>query len=137
MQHLNFLILGDKILSNYIFETLLNCNTIDEVYCYCSNSKILELLPSGVKHLPRPEYLDNDSVQANELFRYAIEKINADHLVISHATGPFISTKSIDKGVEAVIDKGYDCSFSVEKQKTYAWFNGEPLNYNSKSTFRF
>jgi CMP-N-acetylneuraminic acid synthetase/phosphoglycolate phosphatase-like HAD superfamily hydrolase len=130
----NFLILGDKILSNYIFETLLSCEFIDEVYCYCSNSKILELLPVGVKHLPRPEYLDQDSIQANELFRYAIEKINSDYFVISHATGPFISKESIQQGIQAVVANGFDCSFSVEKHKTYAWYKGTPLNYSQIDT---
>lgn len=132
----NFLILGDKILSNYIFETLLSCKNIDEVYCYCSNSKILELLPDGVKHLPRPKYLDLDNVQANELFRYAIEKINSDNIVISHATGPFISKESIERGIQAVVTKGYDCSFAVEKHKTYAWYMGKPLNYSPFDTLQ-
>jgi len=126
----NFLILGDKILSTYIFETLLKCDSIDNVYCYCSNSKILELLPEGVKHLPRPEYLDQDTIQANELFRYAIEKVDSEYVVISHATGPFVTKESIERGVESVVKMGYDCSFAVEKHKTYAWYMGRPLNYS-------
>jgi len=132
----NFLILGDKILSNYIFETLLSCKSIANVYCYCSNSKILELLPNGVKHLPRPEYLNGDNIQANELFRYAIEKLDAEHIVISHATGPFVSQESIEKGIESVVTMGYDCSFAVEKHKTYAWYEGEPLNYSQYQTIQ-
>lgn len=130
----NFLILGDKILSNYIFETLLSCDSIDNVYCYCSNSKVLELLPAGVKHLPRPKYLDEDTVEANQLFRYAIEKIDSEHVVICHATGPFIEKHSIEKGIQAVVTMGYDCSFSVEKHKTYAWYMGIPLNYSQYHT---
>jgi len=130
----NFLILGDKILSTYIFDTILECNNIDEVYCYCSNTKVLELLPEGVKHLPRPEYLNQDNIKANELFRYAIEKIDSNHIVVCHATGPFVTKESIDKGVHAVVNLGYDCSFAVEKHKTYAWYNENPVNYSPFDT---
>ena len=72
-------------------ETLLSCKRIDQVYCYCSSDKVLELLPDIVNHLPRPQYLDDDLIQANELFRYPIEKIKSDLIIICHASGPFIS----------------------------------------------
>ncbi len=78
----------------------------------------------------RPRHLDGDEVKANELFMYAVENIDADIIVLCHATGPFIESDSIRKGVEAVASGKYDCSFAVQKHLTYSWYDGKPLNYD-------
>ncbi len=77
----------------------------------------------------RPKRLDGDNVKANELFRFAVEQIDADIIVLCHATGPYIKKESITKGVEAVMSGDYDCAFAVQKHQTYAWYDDKPLNY--------
>ncbi|PZX38318.1 beta-phosphoglucomutase-like phosphatase (HAD superfamily) [Roseinatronobacter thiooxidans] len=126
----NFLRLGNKPLVSHVLDTLLTVPTIHDVYCYSSQEQILPLLPSGVKYLPRPNYLDGDEIKANELFQYAVDRLDADVLVLCHATGPFISAESIAKGVDAVLSGNYDCSFAVQEHKTYCWYGDKPLNYD-------
>ena len=125
----NLLLLDNKVLLEYVFETLLECETVDEVYCFCSHDGVTQLLPRGVKVLARPEYLDGDEVLGNDLFRYAIERVSADVVVISHVTSPFIKKSSIDQGVRAVLEGTHSCAFSVMPIQKYTWFKSEPLNY--------
>lgn len=126
----NFLKLGDKPLSKHILDRLLDVDIIDEVYCYSSQPQIMSLYSDKVRFLPRPSALDSDYTLANELFGYAVEKIDAEIVVICHATGPFIRSASIDSGVRAVLSGYFDCAFSVQKARTYAWYKDRPLNYD-------
>ncbi|MDH4572900.1 HAD-IA family hydrolase [Salinicola acroporae] len=126
----NFLRLGDRPLSYHVFDALVNVPHLSKVLCYTSQPQVLSLLPNSVELLMRPRRLDGDNVKANELFRFAVEQIDADIIVLCHATGPYIKKESIVKGVEAVSGGEYDCAFAVQKHQTYAWYNQEPLNYN-------
>lgn len=126
----NFLDLNGKPLAYHIFNTLSDIDLIDDVFCYCSNADILSFLPANVKFLPRPEYLDGDSIKANELFSYAVNAINHDICVICQAPGPFVKKASIINGIKSVKSGDYKCAVGVSKIKTYSWFNGKPLNYD-------
>ncbi|WP_299609646.1 HAD-IA family hydrolase [uncultured Tateyamaria sp.] len=126
----NFLRLGDHPLARHVFETLAAVETLDDVYCYCSKPQVMQLLPETVRFLARPERLDQDNVKANELFRYAVERIPADLIVLCHATAPFITRETVRASVDAVQNGGYDSAASALKLKTYCWHRGEPLNYD-------
>lgn len=56
-----------KPLCYYILSTLLRVKKIDEVYVYCSNPDIQEFIPEGVKYLPRPTSLDQDTTSMTEV----------------------------------------------------------------------
>lgn len=127
----NFLNLGNRPLAHYIFDTLHEIDELDSVYCYTSQSQIIKLLPNNTKLLPRPASLDGDEVSGNQLFDYAIQKLSDyDVIVLCHPTGPFVEAESLTKGIHAVVSSEYDCAIAVEKLRTYAWFNGKPLNYD-------
>jgi len=126
----NFLLLGGKPLARYVFETLLSLGEVEKVYCYTSEPLLMDLLPAGVHLLPRPKSLDGDGVKANELFRYAVENVCGDVIVICQAPGPFISGGSIAKGIAAVESGVYDSAFAVKRLQTYCWYDGLALNYD-------
>jgi CMP-N-acetylneuraminic acid synthetase/phosphoglycolate phosphatase-like HAD superfamily hydrolase len=126
----NFLSLNGKPLFYYIFDTLMKIKMIDSVYCYTSQPYILSLLPKGVKLLYRPNYLDGDNIKANQLFNFAIERIDSEFIAICHATSPFIKQSSIEKGIISVTKGDYDSSFSVSKIQKYCWFKDAPINYS-------
>lgn len=129
----NFLRLGDHPLAHHIFETLATIDEIHQVLCYTSQPQVLNLLPNDVELLMRPRNLDADSVKANELFYYAVSKIDAEVIVLCHATGPFVKCSSIRKGVRAVVSGRFDCAFAVQRHQTYCWYQGKPLNYNPQN----
>lgn len=126
----NFLLLGEKPLAHYIFETLLRTPEIDNVYCYTSQAAIMKILPPQVKLLPRPNRLDGNEIQANELFQYAVENINAEIVIIGQVPGPFITQQSLSKGIKAVSSGEFDSAIAVKRIQTYCWANNMPINYD-------
>lgn len=117
-------------LCHYIFETLKQVKGIDEIYVYCSNPKIQEFIPLGVKFLRRSETLDQNTTKINEVLSAFAQDVPADVYVMSHATAPFISPQSIEKGLQAVLQQGFDSAFAVRKIQTFLWKDGKPFNYN-------
>lgn len=117
-------------LCHYIFETLKQVKGIDEIYVYCSNPKIQEFIPLGIKFLRRSETLDQNTTKINEVLSAFAQDVPADVYVMSHATAPFISPQSIEKGLQAVLQQGFDSAFAVRKIQTFLWKDGKPFNYN-------
>lgn len=116
-------------LCHYILSTLLKVNKIDEVYVYCSNEDIKEFIPNGVKFLKRSEDLDQDTTKMNEVLCAFANEVQADIYVMTHTTAPFISKKSIEKGLDAVISGKYDSAFAAKRIQEFLWKDGKPFNY--------
>ena len=119
-----------KPLITYILETLLRVNNIDERYVFCSNESVIPYLPEGVKFLKRSESLDTKTTTSNDILKEFTDKVDADIYVLAHATSPFISSKSIEEGVEMVVSGNHDSALSVIIQQDFLWVNGKPFNYN-------
>lgn len=119
-----------KPLISYILKTLKETKGIDEIYVYCSNPAIKEFLPNGVSFLKRDEYLDKSTTSFNEVLKYFAKDVKADVYLLTHATAPFISKKSFERGIEAVTSGKYDSALAVEKMQEFIWKEGTPFNYN-------
>lgn len=126
----NFLLLGEKPLCRYIFETLSDIPIINDTFCYTSQAQVLSFLPNSVQLLPRQPRLDGDNIEANELFLDAISRIESDIILICHATSPFVEKKSIVSALNILLSGEYDSVFSARSFKSYAWYQDKPLNYN-------
>ena len=118
-----------KPLCWYILNTLKEIEKIDEVYVYCSNPKITDYLPEGVKYLRRSEELDQDTTSMNEVLEAFAADVPADVYVMTHTTAPFIQGTSIEKGLAAVLEQGYDSAFAVKMLQEFLWKDGKPFNY--------
>jgi CMP-N-acetylneuraminic acid synthetase len=132
----NLLPIGGHPLCWYIFNNLLKVKKIDEVYVFCSDKKIMDYVPNGVKILIRDSYLDGDLVKGFEIYKSFIELIDSDIYILAHATSPFISSKSIENSLIRVMEDYNDSALSVQRKQTFSWFNGKPLNYNPKDVPR-
>lgn len=120
-----------KPLVQFILEALVKSEKIDEVYVYCSNERIKDYLIDGVKFLQRPEFLDGNTSNCNDIIREFMKEVDADYYVVSHATAPFTRTESIDRCIDAVVeDNEYDSAFTVDKIQTFMWEKGKPLNFD-------
>ena len=113
----------------YTLSTLLAIENIDAVYVYCSNPDIKSFIPKGVKYLKRSESLDQDTTSMTEVLTRFTKEISADIYVMTHTTAPFISKKSIQKGLDAVLSGNYDSSFAAKKLQDFLWKDGKPFNY--------
>lgn len=118
-----------KPLCHYILSTLLTVEGIDDVYVYCSNPDIQNYIPEGVKYLRRSESLDQNTTSMTEVLTCFTKETKADIYVMTHTTAPFISKKSIEKGLNAVISGKYDSAFAAKKLQDFLWKDGVPFNY--------
>lgn len=118
-----------KPLCWYILSTLKKVKGIEDVYVYCSNPDIQEYIPEGVKYLKRSETLDQDTTKMNEVLQCFAADVPADVYVMTHTTAPFISEKSIEAGLNAVMSGEYDSSFAAKKLQDFLWKDGVPFNY--------
>ncbi len=122
--------LGGRPLMGHILETLQRCARIDEVYVFCSDESIRPLLPDGVHLLLRSPRLDSDTTLGGEIYDAFTARVDADLYVLAHATSPFIRPETIDSALEKVQSGDYDSAFSAECIRTFAWYEGRPLNYS-------
>ena len=126
----NILPLLGKPLCWHIFHALLHAEGIDEVYCYCSDDNVKQYLPEGVIFLQRDPALDGDLVKGFDIYSRFIEDVSADIYMLCHATSPFIRPETISQALAAVKQNGYDSAFSAQRQQTFAWYQGKPINYD-------
>ena len=80
----------------HILRTLTEVEGIDEVYVYCSDERIREFLPEGVRFLRRSEELDRDTTLGREIYDSFTAEVEADLYVLAHATSPFIRAETIE-----------------------------------------
>lgn len=136
VENKNLRMLGDRPMMTYMLESLTKVGNIDEVYVYCSNPSIKELLPEGVKFLRRSESLDQNTTLGREIYDAFTQEVEADLYILAHATSPFIRPTTIEQAVAEVESGEYDSAFSAERIQTFTWWQGEPLNYSLQNVPR-
>lgn len=129
----NTMLLGEKPLLQYELDTLSRINQVDEIYVYCSDSTIVEYIPSKVTFLKRPTELDLPTSNFTQIFSCFAKEVVADIYVYAHATAPFVTKETMTKCIEAVISGKYDSAFCATKIQDFLWKNGEPLNFDAEN----
>lgn len=116
----------EKPLLTFIFDILLMTKELDEIYCYCSDDKVKQYLPNGIKYYKRPEFLDGHDITSNELLFNFAKSVDADCYLLTHATNPMILSDTIDRTVSAVKSEKYDSAMTVRRIQDLLWINGKP-----------
>ncbi len=129
----NILPLGDQPLSWYVFNNLLGIEKIDEVCVFCSDEKVINYLPNGVKFIKRNSRLDGDTIKGNEIYESFINTVDSDIYILAHTTSPFMTQKSVENALTKVLSGEYDSALSVQKKQTFIWYKGQTLNYESNN----
>ncbi len=117
-------------LMTLIQRTCLQSRQINKLYVYCSNEEVQKFLLPGVEYLPRPQYLDGDGANSNDIIREFIRAVEADIYVETHATGPFTRAESIDACIQAVASGKYDSAFLAKRMQEFLWKNGKAMNFD-------
>ena len=128
----NILPLGDHPLSWHVCETLLKCESVDDIYIYCSDSAIMDYVPvdSRLRFLQREKWLDGDEIRAQDTYTAFVNDVDADIYVAGLTTAPFVKSKSIEEGIEAVKSGAHDSAFAAKRIQTFSWYQNKPINYN-------
>ena len=130
LPHKNILLLDNKPLCWHIVSTLLQVNTIDEVYVYCSDASIKQYISTEAIFLIRPEVLNGDFVKGEEIYRSFINQVSADVYILAHATSPFVKQSTIKIALNRVLNSENDSAFTARKIQTFAWYDNSPINYS-------
>ena len=79
----NLMDLSGKPLCSYIFNTIKNIDVITEKYVYCSDEKIKEYMPEGLRFLRRDRYLDGFQIKGLEIIEQFVRDVDADIYVLT------------------------------------------------------
>ncbi|MDR1216737.1 MAG: hypothetical protein LBK25_08645 [Treponema sp.] len=120
-------------LMSLVQRAVLNTYGIDEVYVYCSNEEVVEYLERDVKFLKRPDFLDKNTSNCNDIIHEFIKYIDADIYAVSHATAPFTTSVSIEACIKKVKSGEYDSAFLAEKCQEFLWRDRKPLNFDAQN----
>ena len=124
-------------MAHLVFNTLSNVEKLDEIYCYCSDPKIKDYLTGRVKFLQRDKSLDTAATKCGEIVDSFIHDVtDADIIVMSHVTSPFLRAETVKKCIAAVKSGEYDSAFSASRVQEFLWANGSPLNFDPSNTPR-
>ena len=126
----NLKLLGPLPLLRYVFEMLVEIDLIDDVYAFCSDDSIIDLLPKKVKFLKREESLDSDETLGSEIYDSFVSKIDSDYYLLAHSTSPFIEADTIRDALTKVMSGDFDSAFTAQKIKNFVWYQEKPLNYS-------
>lgn len=114
----------------FIQKACLEARNIDEVYIYCSDDAVVPYVLPSVKYLKRPEFLDGDGYNANDIIQEFMKEVDADIYVNAHTTSPFAKTATIEDCVDKVASGEYDSAFCAESLRTFMWQDGKTINFD-------
>jgi CMP-N-acetylneuraminic acid synthetase len=130
LPHKNILPIAGHPLCWHLCNTLEAVSGIDDIYVYCSDDDIKNYIPEEVHYLKRDKKLDGNLVKGFDICRSFISEVDADIYVLAHTTSPFIKAETVENALSKVIDGSHDSAFSAERIQTFAWYNGQPINYD-------
>lgn len=124
----NMKLLNGKPLFLHTLEKLCDCDFIDEVYLDSESDEILRYAPY-LRYIPlkRDPALANNKTDGHQMFYNEVRQVNADIYIQILGTSPFISPKTIKRGIDILVDNNeYDSVVLMKKEKEYLWENGQP-----------
>ena len=128
--HKNLQPIGSKPLCYHILNTALKIDKIDNVYVYCSDSEIIKHIPKDVTFIQRDSWLDGNEIREKDTYTAFLKDIEADIYIAMCTTSPFTQGKTIENALQKVLYEGYDSAFTAKRMQTFAWYKGNPINYD-------
>jgi CMP-N-acetylneuraminic acid synthetase len=132
----NYRDLGGKPLFHWIVDTLLSISAIDEVVIDTDSPTIISDVEKAypqVRVLLRPEHLRAGEIAMNDVLLNTAEQVNADILLQTHSTNPFLSAATVESAIKRFYAKENDCDsvFGVTRLQARLWTGaGEAVNHD-------
>lgn len=138
----NYRELGGMPMYRHIVNALLQVDEIDLVVIDTDSQVILddavEVFPT-VKTLIRPEHLRAGETPMNEVLLNTIDSIEADVVLQTHSTNPFLSSGTISHALKRYFSESerYDSAFSVSRLQARLWdADTKPVNHDPSVLLR-
>lgn len=134
-----------KPLYHKVLETLIASKHISKVIINTDSEKIkndaIDAFGDKIIIHDRPEEIQGDFVSMNKVIENDLSNSDGDIYLQTHSTNPLLSTASIDKAIELMLDeefqKQHDSIFSVTKIQTRLYdASGTPFNHNPEELIR-
>ena len=132
----NYRDLGGKPLFHWVVDTLLAIPAIDEVVIDTDSPTIIEDVAKvypQVRVLLRPEHLRAGEIAMNDVLLNTAEQVNADILLQTHSTNPFLSAATVESAINRFYAKENDCDsvFGVTRLQARLWTaDGKAVNHD-------
>jgi CMP-N-acetylneuraminic acid synthetase len=116
----NYRPFAGRPLYHHIIETLLQCESIEEIVIDTDSSVILEeaerRFPT-VRLIERPTHLRSDTMSMNEVLLHGVRQIEADYYLQTHSTNPLLRAQTITSALEKFLAEFpmYDTMFGVTR----------------------
>lgn len=134
-----------KPLYHRVLETLIASKYINKVIINTDSEKIkndaVDNFGDKIIIHDRPEEVQGDFVSMNKVIENDLSVSDGDIYLQTHSTNPLLTTTSIDKAIELMLDeefqRQYDSIFSVTKIQTRLYdAAGTPFNHNPEELIR-
>jgi CMP-N-acetylneuraminic acid synthetase len=128
----NFRKINGKKLYTIIIETALMSGCFDDVIVDTDSLEIQEYCKkTGVEFIDRESKYSSDAATGNDLIRNWIKLYpDTEVIVQTHATSPFTRSETLINMVEIMKSGTYDSCLTAQKEQTWYWFDGSPVNYS-------
>jgi CMP-N-acetylneuraminic acid synthetase len=117
-------------LMHFIQRACLDAKEVDEIFIYCSDESVREYTLPGVHFLKRPDYLDLDNINSNDIINEFIKVVDSDIYVEAHTTAPFTTSETLDICINTLKSGNYDSFFCAQKLLSFLWKDGKPMNFD-------
>ncbi|MFL1466415.1 cytidylyltransferase domain-containing protein [Marinobacter sp. DUT-3] len=118
-------------------EQLLATKLIDRIILSTNDEEIIEYAEkfetSKLDIRLRDDALASSSTSTDELIEYAGSQIEEGHILWTHVTSPFLTTRLYDAIIEKYLKQlecGYDSLMSVNELRGFIWDESRPVNYD-------
>jgi CMP-N-acetylneuraminic acid synthetase len=128
--------LAGKPLFHHVVEALLDVKAIDEVVIDTDSDVIIDDVKAAfpsVRVLVRPEHLRAGEIPMNDVLLNTAEQVQADVLLQTHSTNPFLSTQTLTGALERnhAGEDGCDSAFGVTRLQARLWTaDAQPINHD-------
>lgn len=132
----NYRPLAGKPLFHWVVETLLRVPEIDEVVIDTDSPTIIDDTAAAfpdVRVLVRPEHLRAGEIPMNDVLLNTIEQVQADVVLQTHSTNPFLSAETVSSAMKRFLAKedGCDSAFGVTRLQARLWTaDAQPVNHD-------
>lgn len=127
----NFLPYNGKPLYQHIIQSAVKSNCFDSIYVDTDSDEVLNFsLNIGCKIIKRLPELATNNANGNDLLNHHAELIDSDFYFQLFATSPNLSSNSIKKCVDILINsREHDSILTVKKHYGWFWYKESPVTY--------